>query len=156
VLLLHYAPRGDATPTERRVAPRTLHLSRGSWYVQGHDEAADDERTFRLDRAVSVEVLDEVADPGDAPPRPPRYEPGPGDIEVEVVLGPPARWVAEAVITEETEELDEGQLRVRLWTDAPRWVVELALAGAPHVEVLSPPELAEDVVRRAHAAAARY
>jgi proteasome accessory factor C len=156
VLLLHYASRGDATPTERRVAPRTLHVWRGSWYVQGHDAAVDDERTFRLDRVVAVEVLDELADPGGAPLRPPRYEPGPDDVEVEMILGPPARWVGEAVVAEQTEELDGGRLRVRLWTDAPRWVGELVLAGAPHVEVLGPPELAEDVARRARAAAARY
>lgn len=156
VLLLHYASRGDATPTARRVVPRTLHVARGIWYVQGHDATADDERTFRLDRIVSVEILDEQVEPGEAPLRPPRYEPGPDDVEVEVVLGPPARWVAEAVVAAESEELDGGRLRVRLWTDAPRWVGELALAGAPHVEVVSPPELAEDVARRAQAAAAHY
>lgn len=153
---LDYAGRADDEPSRRLVSPRTLHVAQGAWYLQGRDDGARDERTFRLDRIVELEVLDEPAEPGDAPPRPPRYEPGPDDVLVELLLDAPARWVGEAVANHETEELPDGGLRVRFWTDAPRWAAELVLAGAPHVRVVAPEDLARSVIRRAEEALANY
>lgn len=151
-----YAGRADDAPTRRHVSPRTLHLSQGSWYLQGRDDALDEERTFRLDRIAALEVLDERAEPHDAPSRPPRYEPGSDDVLVELLLEPPGRWIAESVVPEETEEKGDGALRLRLWTDAPRWIGELVLAAAPHVHVISPPSLTERVHESALEALSAY
>lgn len=52
---------------DRQVDPFRLHHERGHWYLQGHDLAAGESRSFRLDRVQGEMTADE-----------------PGSIEVEV------------------------------------------------------------------------
>ncbi len=157
-LRLSYRGRSDDSPQAREVDPWALHVSEGTWYVQGHDHGAGDRRTFRLDRIADLTVLDapvSIAAP-DGPLPEPHYAPGPDDTEVELVLGPSARWLADSVDAEEVEDLDDGRRRVRFLTDAVRWVERLVLMGAGHVEVVRPERLREHVVAEARTARSRY
>lgn len=151
---LRYQGRGDEAPRDRTVDPHAVHLVDGAWYLQGHDLDVDQLRTFRLDRAVTLEVLDEPATtpPPAELPRP-RYHPGPDDLEVRLLLAPGARWVADAVTVDERTERDAGALEVRLRTDAPRHVAQLVLACGGSARVLAPASLAEAVGASAAAAA---
>lgn len=155
---LRYQGRSDEAPKERELDPWTLHVSQGSWYVQGHDHRSGEPRTFRLDRIAELEVLDtpvEVAAPDGPLPRP-RYTPAPDDTEVELLLGPRARWLAEVVDPESVEDLADGRWRLRFHTDAPQWIGRLVLMGAGDVEVVRPDGLAERVRATARAALDHY
>ncbi|MDP8961014.1 MAG: WYL domain-containing protein [Actinomycetota bacterium] len=155
---LHYRGRGDVAPADRILDPWSLLVADGSWYVQGRDERSGEPRTFRLDRIADLQVLDVPATPmpKDATLRPPHYEPGPRDVEVELVLAPEVRWVADKVRADAVSDLSEGYLRVVFKTDALAWVRRLVLAAGPGVTVARPVELAGEVATVARAALRRY
>jgi proteasome accessory factor C len=151
-----YQGRGDDAPQQREVDPWALHVLDGVWYLQGHDHGARGLRTFRLDRAGGLEVGDrpiEVAAPADLPP--PRYAPGPDDLEVELVVANPAMWLLDALDAEDVEPGADAT-RVRLRTDAPGWVARLVLMAGGDARVVEPGELAASVSRMARDALARY
>lgn len=155
---LAYQGRGDPAPVERTVDAWRLHVSEGSWYLQGHDHGAAQLRTFRLDRVADLELRDEpwsTTPPAGGLPAP-RYEPGADDVEVELQLAPAARWVAEAVSPDEVQDRRDGGRRVRFHTDALPWVRRLLLVAGDGVEVRRPRELADDVAAEARAALERY
>jgi proteasome accessory factor C len=156
-VLLRYQGRGDERPQPREVDPWALHVLRGTWYLQGHDLRAGDRRTFRLDRIADLELTDHAVShtaPDELPP--PRYAPGPDDLEAVLLLQPGARWLLDTVDADEIEELPGGAARVRLRTDAPRWLARLALMAAGDVEVESPDTVRHELVRTAERTRATY
>lgn len=154
---LSYQGRGDDRPRGRRVDPWALHVRHGVWYLQGHDAEADDRRTFRLDRVAELEVTgDPVAHPAPAELPPPRYAPGPDDLQAVVHLAPSGRWLLDAVDPDEVTELEDGGCRIRVRTDAPRWLGRLVVMAAGAARVEHPDELREEVVRVARQARGHY
>jgi proteasome accessory factor C len=150
---LGYQGRADAAPSDREVDPWALHVRDGIWYLQGHDHRADGPRTFRLDRIAEVEVLGdpvEVAAPVQLPPV--GYAPRTDDVEVVLDLDPYARWLEAALLVDEVEETGDGTTRVRLRTDAPRWVARLVLMAAGGARVVTPAQVADEVVSMARMA----
>ena len=151
-----YQGRGDDAPQTREVDPWALHVLDGVWYLQGHDHGAGALRTFRLDRAGGLTVLDrpvEVPAPAELPP--PRYAPGPDDLEVELRIASPAMWLLDA-LDAEAVEAGPHDTRVRLRTDAPGWVARLVLMAGGDATVVAPAELADSVRDLARTALARY
>ncbi|MFU8840392.1 MAG: helix-turn-helix transcriptional regulator [Nitriliruptoraceae bacterium] len=149
---LDYQGRGDDVPQRRLVDPWALHLTDGTWYLQGHDHGAGDRRVFRLDRIAAAETTGrprEVAAPTHLAP--PRYVPSPDDLEVVLHARPGGRWVLDAVLADEVVEHDDGSATIRLRTDAPRWVAQLVVMAAGEVTVQAPAPLAALVVARARA-----
>jgi proteasome accessory factor C len=156
-LRFDYQGRGDDRPQTREVDPWALHVLRGVWYLQGHDLGASDRRTFRLDRIAALEATDvpvQHAAPRELPP--PRYAPGPDDLSAVLRVRPGARWLLDAVDPDEVEELSDGGARVRMRTDAPRWLARLVLMAAGQAEVESPGALRDEIVRMAEEARAQY
>ena len=154
---LDYQGRADRAPVPREVDPWALHLVDGAWYVQGHDHAARDPRTFRLDRVASLELLDvalEVAAPENLPP--PRYVPKPNDTEVVVEVTPRGRWVMDALRVDDVEELPTGGARIRLRTDAPEWLAGTLLMAGTDVTVVEPRSLSTLMKMRAREALVNY
>lgn len=150
---LGYQGRNDDHPVDRDVDPWALHVQDGVWYLQGHDHGADGGRTFRLDRIAAVVVLDEpqqVPAPEHLPP--PGYAPGAGDLEVVIDLAPSARWLEAALVVDEVEEDEAGGARIRLRTEAPRWVARLVLMAGGGATVVAPDEVAGQVRDLASAA----
>ncbi|HEX9259755.1 MAG TPA: WYL domain-containing protein, partial [Acidimicrobiales bacterium] len=100
--------------TTRRIAPLSVLLERGRWYVVADDERTGDERLFRIDRietaaptgehferrAVAVDVASWLAS-GDA-------------TSVTLRLPESGRWVTEAYPVQAVRELADGGLEVRL------------------------------------------
>jgi proteasome accessory factor C len=157
--LRHYVPGRDEA-TERDVDPMRLLLVEGRSYLEGWCRRANAVRVFRLDRVLSIEVLDVEADvPADAEQvdvDSGLFRPSPADVEVVLELAPAARWVAEYYLCEQVEQLEDGRLRVRLRTPDPRMVRRLALRLGEDARVVAPPELAAQVVADATAALAHY
>lgn len=154
---LQYQGRGDDRPQPRLVDPWALHVREGVFYLQGHDLEVDDRRTFRLDRVASLELLDEAGThPAPVHLPAPRYAPSDDDLEVELELEPTARWLLEAVEAAEVEERPDGGARVRLRTDAPRWLARLVVMAGGRARVLSPQSLRAEVADIAGRARALY
>jgi proteasome accessory factor C len=153
---LVYRSRREESPSERVVEPRLLHVAHGHWYVQATALPEEEERTFRLDRITDAELLEEPSTKRDPHPLPPVYEPGPDDVEVELLLAPDARWVAERVRPSLVEELEAGRLRVVFLTDALPWVGSLVLSAAPGARIVRPEGLREDVRNEVRLAIAAY
>jgi proteasome accessory factor C len=159
VHLRYYVPKRDDA-TERDVDPMRLHVVEGRTYLEGWCRRAEGVRLFRLDRVLSVDVLDvpaevpETAEQVDVDAG--LFRASPGDVLVELEFGPAARYVAEDYPCESMTELADGRLRIALRTPDTAWVRRLALRLGEDVRVVSPPALADEVAASAAATLALY
>jgi proteasome accessory factor C len=154
---LRYRGRGEDAAAEREVDPFALHVLDGAWYLQAHDHASGELRSFRVDRIEDLEVLAQPITqlpPDELPP--PRYRPAEGDLTVVLDLAPAARWIVDAVVRDAIEERGDGVVRLTFRTDRPTWVVELVLMAGGAASVVAPSEVASLVRDRARAALERY
>jgi proteasome accessory factor C len=159
VHLRYYVPKRDDA-TERDVDPMRLHVVEGRTYLEGWCRRAEGVRLFRLDRVLSVDVLDV---PAEVPATAEQvdvdaglFRASPGDVLVELEFGPAARYVAEDYLCESMTELADGRLRIALRTPDTAWVRRLALRLGEDVRVVSPPALADEVAASAAATLALY
>ncbi|MQA08806.1 MAG: WYL domain-containing protein [Pseudonocardiaceae bacterium] len=158
-LWLRYYTASRDQVSERTVDPMRMLIVEGRGYLEAWCRRADGVRLFRLDRIDDVRVLGEPAEP------PPQAEPTDVSAGVfrpdaqagaaELRLRPDARWVAEYYPVDESEELDDGLLRVRMRYSDESWMVRLLLGLGGDVLVDRPVELAETVRSRAVAALRR-
>jgi proteasome accessory factor C len=157
--LSYYVPGRDEA-TERDVDPMRLLVVEGRSYLEGWCRRAEAVRLFRLDRVLSIEILDVAAEvPERAEPRDVDrglFRPSPQDVRVELELGPQGRWVAEYYPCETVTDLGEGRLRVVIRTPDTRWVRRLALRLGEDGRVLAPADLAGQVREDASVALAGY
>jgi proteasome accessory factor C len=137
-----------------------LHIVEGRPYLQGWCLRAEAMRLFRLDRVLSLEVLDVPASPpADAVPvdvDQGLFRPSPGDVPVVIELSAAGRWVAEYYPCESVAELEDGRLRVVLRTPDTGMVRRLALRLGEDGRIVSPPSLVTAVREAATAALANY
>jgi len=157
--LRYLVPSRDET-TERDVDPMRLSSVGRRWYLEAWCHRAEDVRLFRIDRVVSVEVLDVDGTP---PPGAVSrdvgeqlFTPSEEDEVVTLDLGRAARWVAEYYPVEAVEERPDGVLRVRLRAADPRWVPRLALRLGGAVTIVAPAALAQRAAEEARLALAGY
>jgi predicted DNA-binding transcriptional regulator YafY len=159
VHITYYVPGRDEA-TERDVDPMRLLVVEGRSYLEGWCRSASAVRRFRLDRILSIEVLD-VAREVPAGVQPVDvdgglFRPSPEDVHVVFELSAAGRWVAEYYPCEQQEELSDGRLRVRIRTPDTQWVRRLALRLGEDGRLVSPPELATQVMVDAQAALDHY
>jgi proteasome accessory factor C len=159
VHLDYYVPGRDEA-TERDVDPMRLLLVEGRPYLEGWCLRAEGVRLFRLDRVLSLTVLDQMASP---PPEATPvdvdqglFRPSPDDVLVELELSAGGRWVAESYPCESVSDLPDGRVRVVLRTPDTGWVHRLALRLGEDGRVISPPELVAEIRDVATAALANY
>ncbi len=159
VHLRYYVPSRDEE-TERDVDPMRLLVVEGRTYLEGWCRLAEGVRLFRLDRVLSVDVLDvpaavpDTAEPVDVDAG--LFRASPSDVLAELELAPAARWVAEYYPCESVTELDDGWLRIGLRTPDTTWVRRLALRLGDDARVAAPAALAQEVTAAATAALANY
>jgi proteasome accessory factor C len=157
--IAYYVPGRDEA-TERDVDPMRLLMVEGRSYLEGWCRRAEAVRLFRLDRILSIEVLDVRAEvPAEAEHvdvDSGLFRPSPSDVRVVLELSPAGRWVAEYYPCEQAEELPDGRVRVTLRTPDTRWVRRLALRLGEEGRVVAPAELARQVVEDVSAALANY
>jgi proteasome accessory factor C len=157
--LTYYVPSRDE-PTERDVDPMRVVYEQGRAYLEGWCRRANAVRLFRLDRVLHVTILEVAAevpatakhvdvDSG-------LFRPSAGDIRVELELAEAGHWVADYYPCEQVTELGDGRLSVVLRTPDTQLVRRLALRLGEDGKVVSPPELAEQIVADATVALAQY
>ncbi|HEY2507318.1 MAG TPA: WYL domain-containing protein [Streptosporangiaceae bacterium] len=155
----YYVPGRDEA-TERDVDPMRLLIVEGFSYLEGWCRRADAVRLFRLDRILSLQTLEVPAEvPADAE----RvdvdrglFRPSAADIRVVFELAGAGRWVADYYPCERQEELPDGRLRVQIRTPDTEMVRRLALRLGEDGRLLSPPDLARQVMADARAALDHY
>ena len=159
VHLRYYVPGRDEA-TERDVDPMRLLVVEGRPYLEGWCLRAEAVRLFRLDRVLSLDVLDvPSAPPAEAEPvdvDQGLFRPSPDDVLVELELSAAGRWVAEYYPCESVTDLEDGRLRVTLRTPDTGWVRRLAMRLGEDGRVVSPPSLVAAVREAATAALANY
>ncbi|SNV22986.1 Proteasome accessory factor C [Dermatophilus congolensis] len=152
--------------TDRDVDPVRLEHSGAHWYLRGWCHRAQGVRTFRLDRIVSLEVLEvESVPPRGAFEDAAAPTQGPLDASIEVVLrvGPQSRWIGEYYPVVSVEDAqgsgsadDEPDQLVRLLVKDPSWVRRLVWRSGGSVRVVEPAHVAVEVSRGAQRALDYY
>jgi proteasome accessory factor C len=157
--LAYYVPGRDEA-TERDVDPMRMLLVEGRSYLEGWCRRANAVRVFRLDRILSIQVLDVPAEvPAGAEPVDVDnglFRPSPQDVHVVLELSPAGRWVAEYYPCEQVEDLPDGWLRIGLRTPDTQLVRRLALRLGEDGRLVAPADLVEQVIADATAALDHY
>lgn len=157
VRLSHAAASRDEV-RRRVVDPVAVSEAQGHLYLDAWDHESDEQRLFRLDRVVEVELLDTAvetgADPLDLSAG--AFQPTSSTPLATVRVAPTARWVTEYYPVEGTRELTDGPyaggLEIRVPVAHPRWLVGLMLRLGPEAELVEPGDLeilVHDAARRA-------
>lgn len=128
----HSLHRGEAT--RRVVEPHNVFSQDGEWYLRGYCRLAGAERTFRLDRVLSMRETGQGFEK--------RHEsstvtfaPSEDDLRITLELSPEASWVAEAYPVE-ASETDGDKLTVTLAATSIRWVERLLLQLGPSARLV--------------------
>ena len=157
-LHLAYVSATD-TPSERDVDPITLesdgsHMTLVAWCL-----SAKAERSFRLDRITSVEVLDVPSVRHRAPRRKHRSSidrsVGEGP-RATLTLRPTGRWLAEQIPCVSQEETADGRLKVVVEGRDRAWLIGLVLSAGRHLIAVEPADLAHDATEAAQQALSSY
>ena len=137
-----------------------LLVADGRPYLEGWCLRAEGMRLFRLDRVLSLAVLDVPSSPPpDAQPvdvDTGLFHPSSDDIRVELELSAEGRWVSEYYPCESVTDLPDGWLRVVLRTRDTGLVRRLALRLGEDGRVLAPSSLVDEIREAATAALAQY
>lgn len=147
------------TPSERDVDPITLksdgsHMTLVAWCL-----SAKAERSFRLDRITSIEVLDIPAVRHRASRRKnqSRNDRPVGDKpRATLRLRPTGRWLVEQIPCVSQEEAADGSLRVVVEGRDRTWLIGLVLSAGRHLIAVEPADLAQDAAAAAKQALTSY
>jgi proteasome accessory factor B len=147
-IVLDYDKEGRGAAEERKIHPQGVIDHGGVWYVIGQDLARSAERTFRVDRILSVrETGAQFADPG--PLDPARFQREklffPSGREQPVVLrfSPSAAAWALQRYGSRARKLDDGAVDVSIESAGSQYAVSLALSLAGEAEIVEPREARE-------------
>nr|MBA2497733.1 WYL domain-containing protein [Acidimicrobiia bacterium] len=156
-VVIDYYALGRDERAERTVDPWLVVNDAGAWYLVGHDHRSGERRTFRIDRVVSVRVLDEGFDAPADPPAAEVFSPTADAPRITLELDEAGRWVADAYPVEVAEVVDGATIRVVLAVTATPWLERLMLRLGPHGRVVGgPPELVAAGAAAAARVLARY
>jgi len=150
--LVQFAYNGE----QRTVEPQRLEFHKGRWYLRGFDRLREDRRSFRIDR---VEGSITAGEPGsfepsghDAGPAGFRFDPWRhgDDAPVTAVLRIDATQAAfsRSLVQEEAvwTDLDDGSVTLEVEVTNRRAFRTFVLGLLEHAEIVSPPELRDDLV----------
>jgi predicted DNA-binding transcriptional regulator YafY len=162
---IEYHARGTDERSERTVSPQRVTHYRDSWYLDAFDEGKDALRCFAIDRIVRATILDgkamDVSDAELDAHYASSYGIFGGQADKTAVLRftrERARWVAEEVWHPEQQGtwLEDGSYELRIPYSDPRELVMDILRHGPHVRVIEPQSLVEEVKSQLSGALQRY
>lgn len=155
-LRISYVSASDTTSV-RDVDPLQVLSDGQRWFLLGWCYRAQDQRQFRIDRILQLEVLQQVAADHSDLTRRAGTEPDVSDAApVRLELASRARWVAEQLPDAQVHELADGWFALTVGVVDEAWLANLVFALGPDVRALQPPELAHALSQRAAATLAAY
>ena len=151
---LVYAGASRDEVTDRVVEPTEIVHHGGRSYLAAWCREAGAQRTFRIDRMRSVDVLEETFPARTAPASDrPNVAPTEG-VAVRVRVRPRSRWLLEAFET--ADVVAEGDVwEATVVVADPGWLVRLVMAQAGGLEVVAPAEVRAQVREAAQSALER-
>lgn len=144
--------RGHTTRPE--VDPVRLELRDGAAYLQAWSLERDDWRTYRLDRVVEVELLDEPAGEHGDPPSAQRGWFDAAKSQVTLELQPGARWITEYYPTRGEVLSADGVTTASFPVSSPEWLNALLLRLGGQARVVEPEGASSGAAEVARAALA--
>ena len=147
------------TLSERDVDPIRLESDGSHVTLVGWCLNAQAERSFRLDRITSVEVLDVPSVRHRAPRRTKQAAAdhcAGNKPRATLVLQPTGRWLAEQVPCLSQEETGDGNLQVVVEGRDRSWLIGLVLSAGRHLVAVEPPDLAQEAAAAAKQALTSY
>lgn len=136
---VRYYSFGRDDVDDRVIEPVSVFRSVGEWYVHAWCHRARDERTFRVDRIENAVLLDGTRTGPPIAPSNALFVRSPESGSVVLALGQSVRWVAEQYPVQESVEMSDGRLRVRLGVSEFAWLDRLVLQLGSAAEVLEAP-----------------
>jgi predicted DNA-binding transcriptional regulator YafY len=164
-LRIKYHARGSDQRTERTVSPQRLTHYRESWYLDAWDEDKQDHRSFSIDRILELTILNEPAKNVPEAQLDEHYATSYGIFsgkpdKVAVLHFTPerARWVAAEQWhpQQESKYLTDGTYQLRIPYRDHRELVMDILRHGPHVKVIEPRALLDQVQSELKQALAKY
>lgn len=152
---LVYAGASRDEVTERVVEPAEIVRHGGRSYLAAWCRTAGAQRTFRLDRIRTVDVLDEVLPEEGSRAATPAVVAPPQGVIVRVRVWPRSRWLLEALDPEGVAGGTRDAQEATLVVADPAWLVRMVVGQAGGVEVLDPAEVRQQVRDAAVAALTR-
>lgn len=148
---LRYLSAGRGEETTRVVDPRGLVSAGGHLYLAGWCRRAEGNRTFRLDRIRTLEVLQGTPDDSraDSTALDFGYSPAEDDLRATFELDPDAAWVAQSIPIEDVETISDGGTRVVVASPDREFLVQLAMRLAGSLRKVEPAWLRNDLRQRA-------
>ena len=143
---IEYLKEEDGTPTVHLIEPYTIERRLPYWYVHTWDRTRDDERSFRLDRMRSATLAGEEFEARQG------FDPGvlSGALVARVLYSPAvARWEVERG----ARPLTDGSAVNEQKIGSAEWLVGEILRYRGEAELLEPPELRREIVKRARSLA---
>lgn len=146
----HYSYDRDAV-TERVIEPYRTFAHEGAWYVRSFCRLSGQERTFRIDRVIAAELLEESFEVPPGPITATVWDPPADAPWVELALDGPAQWVLDCYPASRIE-WDGPTCRARLPVGGIAWLERLLLRLGPAARVIGgeglPPEPGTAAARR--------
>ena len=146
----YYSYDRDAV-TERVIEPYRTFAHEGAWYVRSFCRLSSQERTFRIDRVIQAELLEEAFDPPPGPIAVTVWDPPADAPWVELALDGPAQWALDYYPASRIE-WDGPTCRARLPVGGIAWLERLLLRLGPAARVIGgeglPPEPGAAAARR--------
>ena len=146
----YYSYDRDAV-TERVIEPYRTFAHEGAWYVRSFCRLSGQERTFRIDRVIAAELLEESFEVPAGPIAATVWDPPADAPWVELELDGPAQWVLDHYPASEIE-WDGPTCRARLPVGGIAWLERLLLRLGPAATVIGgeglPPEPGGAAARR--------
>jgi predicted DNA-binding transcriptional regulator YafY len=164
-LWFEYHARGNDRHSERTVSPQRLVHYRDAWYLDTWDDNSGELRTFSLDRISRPRMLDDSARNILDAELDEHFASGygifGGKADKVAVLrfdSERARWVAEETWhpSQEGRRLDDGTYELRVPYRDHRELAMDILRHGPHVRVIEPQSLRDEVKSQLTSALARY
>lgn len=155
-LHLRYVSASDQI-TEREVDPLQLLTDSQRWYLLAWCRRAQDVRQFRIDRILTLRVLDVSADPHPDVELTGRPEPDTARAtQVRFEISPRTRWLAEQLPGARTEDLEDGWIAITVGVVDMAWLANLLMGLGDDVRAVEPPDVAAQLRDRARSALAAY
>ena len=162
---IDYLARSSGERSQRQVSPLKMVFYRGNWYLDGWCHLREALRSFSVDSMQSIEITEQAAKPVDEADQLAHYAGAYGIFsgaanQIATVEFSPrlARWVADEQWHPEQQGqfVDSGRYRLDIpYGDPTELIMDLLRYGG-EVEVLSPPQLREQMRLQIDAMAAIY